>query len=667
MSGFLSRFLRNNRNQIASGSSRLGPKPTENSNDSHHEADETLHPDEVFIDLGPELNTSSSIDPETTNHRKHFDQYNSSNEPNNSTENKTNYPPQDNTLQDNPQPPNDEEVDPYGLQKNFNPSWMKAAKENRNVNSVSIQTTFDNSGNSFIHYAAAFGGSSLLRQLIEKGWSLKKQNHHGKTPYDFAVRYNNSVNIYFIENLLKSNQSTLEISQTSSQLTTEDSIEQKTLDQNEKSSDARKSTYKNSDTIATPAPPSLEDSSLTSSVEKIEEAIENWDDLIENFQIEPQIIEENEKFDASISHWDANAKDASKHACAQCGTSFHNLKIYTKIRFCPSCGAEQHEAEEIVEKENENNLIQLEDQDPNGVICENHPSDILKSSPKNESPEKSSNPTANIEKIPEDFTYTQHNKSVNFLNSEEIIHETDEDFDTDSIDIDLQIYKPEQRGRNSSEENYDFFVGTNDYRSDQNVKAEWEIFLDEDLEEQSHPSDQYFEDEDPLEQGRIVEYSSRLTRRITFYQSKDRLRINAFFITVLGDFPFYQSYAAIERLILRDVQLDQIQDAYSIKLIWATNPNIWSSRRYNRMENAWTVSRNAKLRNSMSWQLASDLATFHTPNELENLLLNDWYAEWLNLPLHGGETASGLDPAYSLYPTYLYEKRRSLTANLNIW
>ena len=46
MSGFLTRFLRNNRNQIASGSSRFGPKPTENSNDSHHKLDH-----QVFADM----------------------------------------------------------------------------------------------------------------------------------------------------------------------------------------------------------------------------------------------------------------------------------------------------------------------------------------------------------------------------------------------------------------------------------------------------------------------------------------------------------------------------------------------------------------------------------------------------------------------------------------
>ena len=279
----------------------------------------------------------------------------------------------------------------------------------------------------------------------------------------------------------------------------------------------------------------------------------------------------------------------------------------------------------------------------------------------------STNELLSAERVSVENKETQHSKSVQIKFHEEPFSGVDQGFDNEIIDIDFLSYQPTSRGRNSSDENYESLSNWKEAHSENAQTEEWEIFLDEDLEEQSHPSDQYFEDEDPLEQGKIVEYASRLTSRITSYQSKDRRRIYAFFISILGDFPFYQSYAAIERLIAKDVQIDQIRDAYAVKLLWMTNPNIWSSRRYNRMENSWSVSRNLKLKNSMSWQLAADLVSSLTPNELENLILNDWYSEWLKLTLYGGDTASGLDPAYSLYPTYLYEKRRILMSSVNNW
>ena len=360
-------------------------------------------------------------------------------------------------------------------------------------------------------------------------------------------------------------------------------------------------------------------------------------------------------------------KSKDKSACIKCGASLADFNTAIKLWFCPFCGAEQLDDEAKIANTESQSEYKGEDTGFSEKTSDDYQADSLEEVFIEEVTYASTKELHSTERVSEENKQTQRSKSIPISFSEEPFNGVDEGFDDEILDIDLQSYQPVTRGRNSSDENEQPLGDWNGARSENTQAEEWEIFLDEDLEEQSHPSDQYFEDEDPLEQGKIVEYASRLTSRITSYQSKDRRRIYAFFISILGDFPFYQSYAAIERLIAKDVQIDQIRDAYAVKLLWMTNPNIWSSRRYNRMENNWSVSRNPKLKNSMSWQLASDLVNSLTPNELENLILNDWYAEWLNLPLHGGDTASGLDPAYSLYPTYLYEKRRLLTANLNTW
>jgi hypothetical protein len=421
--------------------------------------------------------------------------------------------------------------------------------------------------------------------------------------------------------------------------------------------------------------PSLKEAYIETEPESLPQAIGDQsrqsdeipsDDISDGFreslqtQQNDQIIELSSQEDETPSH-------QSTPACIKCGASFAEFNTAIKLWFCPFCGAEQTDGELPIESTES----PPEDTSEEAPFTENPSDDYqFNSSAAIAADEEvqASIPEGHIaERVSEENKETQHSKSVSISFSEEPFIGVDKGFDDEIIDIDLQSYRPSSRGRNSSDENYESLGDWKEARSENAQTEEWEIFLDEDLEEQSHPSDQYFEDEDPLEQGKIVEYASRLTSRITSYQSKDRRRIYAFFISMLGDFPFYQSYAAIERLIAKDVQIDQIRDAYAVKLLWMTNPNIWSSRRYNRMENSWSVSRSPKLKNSMSWQLAADLVTALTPNELENLILNDWYTEWLNLPLHGGDTPSGLDPAYSLYPTYLYEKRRLLMTNVNNW
>lgn len=497
----------------------------------------------------------------------------------------------------------------------------------------------DISGNTLLHYATRAGNTSYSLRLVELGWAIDVKNKDGYTPLDVARK---ASHIEVIHALSESNHSSPNKKDASENISRALS-NIKSITEADHPSDPADSLKQETQKITTPPNGKLEvleGTQKDSTPGKI-----TTDTLYQADQLE--------------------SKDES--ACTKCGASFSDLNTTIKLWFCPFCGAEQSDDEEkIVNAE-----IQPEykggDKYFSIKTSDDYQADSLEENFIEEVTYASTTELLSTARVSEEHKETQHSKSVQTIYSDEPFDGVDEGFDDEIIDIDLQSYQPSSRGRNSSDENYEPLGDWKEARSENAQTEEWEIFLDEDLEEQSHPSDQYFEDEDPLEQGKIVEYASRLTSRITSYQSKDRRRIYAFFISILGDFPFYQSYAAIERLIAKDVQIDQIRDAYAVKLLWMANPNIWSSRRYNRMENGWTVSRNPKLKNSMSWQLASDLVNALTPNELENLILNDWYNEWLNLPLYGGDTASGLDPAYSLYSTYLYEKRKLLMTNVNNW
>jgi ankyrin repeat protein len=765
MKGFLSKFLRTSKgDQKPYAQSRQEPKLTARPRDELHEITEDLHPDETFIDYDVSNDVGQLSEPsrnsEQTSYapaelysnmvpsgQDHFDEV-----------------LQDNVEQDSYQAQSDNEYDPFEPPQGFNPGWVTSVQENKIVKSLSIKTTLDGNGSGFIHYAAAFGKSHLLKQLIEDGWPLEKQNYHGKTPYDFAVHYKNSINTYFIENVLKAlrknshgeeeDLSNAEDDSEHGEAIVEnatpasiDSLPNKTWVTLAETSKCPKEFWGHRyDTSATDEhgntllhyaakignkPYTLHllglgwgildknyDSLTPLNVAEIDEHIDLVDtlkrlyssflaehadnavnvetsltevellapqyadahDTISNRAIQseespsfepPEVfneIPEIEKIVQTTEFLQKNIRDEetpATPACVKCGTSFADFNPAIKLWFCPFCSAAQPNDEVSKAGTDSQSGYSVEDK----VFSENTDDDYQAESLEDrfveEDTHSSTTTSQGKSQRPEESKETHQPEAIPNSPSEEAFGSVDEGFDDNFLDLDLENYQPVSRGRNSSDEWHATKNNLDRFSTDSEQIEDWEIFLDEDLEEQAHPSDQYFEDEDPLEQGKIVEYASRLASRIAYYQSKDRRKIYAFFINILGDFPFYQSYAAIERLISKGSQIEDIRDAYSVKLLWMTNPNIWSSRRYNRLENNWSVSRNLKLRNSMSWQLASDIVQLYTANELENLILNDWYAEWLNLPLQGGDTASGIDPSYSLYSTYLYEKRSLMTSNVD--
>lgn len=744
MSGFLSKFLRNNKgDQKASVVSRQEPKLTARPRDDLHEINKALHPDEVFIDYEATNNVSVIHEPLHDSEPKSEVQARAHLETVTSEHDHLNEVFEDEIERDSAQYHQDKDHDPFEPPQGFESSWMKYAKENKIIKSISIKNTLDNAGNVFIHYAAAFGKSHLLKRLIEDGWPLEKKNYYGKTPYDFAVHYENIINAYFIENVIKDMRGNFDSQEKCS--STDDDIPNPSIgiadratqtsierlpnniwgilvetskcpkefwgyryDANATDEDgntllhyaakAGNKSYtlhllelgwgilKKNNKRLTPLDVAQIDGhiDLVDTLKRLykifldehTESDENAtvpsreetpvDDISEAFN-ESLETEKNDQINDLRLQDSETLQTPTTLACIKCGASFADFNILIRLGFCPFCGEKQPDDEAKIANTESQSEYKGEDKDFFERTSNDYQADSLEEVFIEEVTYASTTKLHSTERVAEENNQTQRSKSVPISFSEEPFSGLDEGFDDEIIDIDLQSYQPKSRGRNSSDENYESLSDWNEAHSENAQTEEWEIFLDEDLEEQSHPSDQYFEDEDPLEQGKIAEYASRLTSRITSYQSKDRRIIYAFFISILGDFPYYQSYAAIERLIAKDVQIDQIRDAYAIKRLWMTNPNIWSSRRKNHMDNSSPVSINPKLKNSMSWQLASDLVNFLTPNELENLIVNDWYAEWLNLPLHGGDSASGLDPAYSLYPTYLYEKRRLLTSNVNTW
>lgn len=766
MKGFLSKFLRNNKgDQKPNVQSRQEPTLTAGQRKKEHEVSEDLHPDETFIDYDVSNDVGQLNGPTRDSEQVSGTQAHPSYKTIPSEHDHFDEVFQDNIEQDISLSQSDEEHDPFEPLQGFNPSWVQSVQENKIIKSLSIKTTLDGNGSAFIHYAAAFGKSHLLKQLIEDGWPLEKQNYHGKTPYDFAAHYQNSVNTYFIENILKALNKTSDGEEKDLLNHQDNPKDSEAVAKHNKNTSVRNLPNKNwltlvessecpkefwghkyetgaidenGDTLLhyaaiagnksytlhllglgwsilkknqdglTPLDlaeieghadlvdtlkrlyssflaehadnevnietPLTDEELLAPEYEDAHNTISNQEIESENSPLDESPVVSNEipEIEQSAQSIELIQKNSLKEgipvapACVKCGTSFADFNTAIKLWFCPFCGAEQPDDEALIVDIVSKSASRIEDTDFFESSDDDYQAKSLEERFLEGDTHDSTTSQSSSQRSEDSSTTPQHKAIPNSL-SEEAFDGVDEGFDDDFQDIELENYQHASRGRNSSDEWHETPNNLDQFSTDSEQIEDWEIFLDEDLEEQAHPSDQYFEDEDPLERGKIVEYASRLASRITYYHSKDRRKIYAFFVNILGDFPFYQSYAAIERLISKGSQIEDIRDAYAVKLLWMTNPNIWSSRRYNRLENNWSVSRNPKLKNSMSWQLASDLVQFYTPNELENLMLNDWYAEWLNLPLQGGDTASGIDPSYSLYSTYLYQKRSLILSNVNNW
>lgn len=672
MKGFLSKFLLNNKgDQKPIEQPRQEPTLTARSKDDLTEVNEDLHPDEIFIDyevknLSDTSNAHQRDSEQSPNLQATADVVTEITE-------KANFGHdlQDEIEHDASTFPTDVDDSHFEPSKGFNSSseheddsknsigaegnisQTKIEKSPNKIWQILVETkkcpkqfwghrydpnAIDADGNTLLHYAARANNKTYSLHLLGLGWNILARNNDGLTPLDVAEIEKNIDLVDTLKRLYKSYLS----EHIDSDATVEGPSYEVTL--------SRAELKRNPTEIYDQSPKSYEASA----------------DAISEVSSDALETQNNEKIIELLPHEGETQSKQTTKACVKCGASFADFNAVIKLWFCPFCGAEQTDDKPLADTI-ENPVGEVDSE----TVFSKHTSADHQFNSSSEMSKGEELYEFTIEDYiadpaPQETGQTHTSQSIPKSLVEERYDGVDEGLDDELIDVDRQIYQPVSSRSISSLQSHGSLGDWEQDRYEPTQMEDWEIFLDEDLEEQSHPSDQYFDDEDPLELGRIVEYASRLTSRINYYHSRDRRRIYAFFISVLGDFPFYQSYAAIERLIARDVQIDQIQDAYFVKRVWMTNPNIWSSRRYNRMENAWSVSRNSKLKNSMSWQLASDLANFHTPNELENLILNDWYVEWLNLSLNGGDTASGLDPAYSLYPTYLYEKRRLLIAKLNI-
>jgi hypothetical protein len=415
-----------------------------------------------------------------------------------------------------------------------------------------------------------------------------------------------------------------------------------------------------------------------------EEAFDNPDESLVDYEL-LEIIE-NVNVSSSNSEIVTNSKSKEweessiaiieKFQCKACGVSLANSSFdKRKISFCPFCGVSQFEGVNEQSRIDKNSIGQLNYFD---TVFESSESDlhnfleqdflhgsVLIGENYKHVPASQPNDHGN------DFEAEGHRSSSRFdqARSQHATQEFRHKVEFGHLAAnsnEVERLDEFSRHRTSTpvidESEFDQWFGAFQKISLKTKGTEiWEVFLNASNEEQPNPLDPESKNEDQIETDKIITYASHLTNSLASYRSMDRRKLFELFVNVLGDFPSYQSYAAIKRLLERGSSMEHIQDVYSVKLIWASNSNIWSDRRYNKVEKNWLITRNESLRNSMSWKLASDFVNEFTPTDLENLILNDWYSDWMHLTVDSETAMIGVDPAFILYPSYLYHKRNSFS------
>lgn len=160
----------------------------------------------------------------------------------------------------------------------------------------------------------------------------------------------------------------------------------------------------------------------------------------------------------------------------------------------------------------------------------------------------------------------------------------------------------------------------------------WIDFAQASIEfEEVSPSAQWLDQLVP-EGSRLEDYSTDLAVQ---YGHRRKLSQRIFY-SILEDFPHYQSYLAISRLVESGFSLEIIYAAYELKSIWRLSPDFWLVRS-NRNREALGYA-NVRVYNQASYQLTWDasarLCSIYGFEEVVNLISNFWKREWvlLNVP-----------------------------------
>ena len=200
-----------------------------------------------------------------------------------------------------------------------------------------------------------------------------------------------------------------------------------------------------------------------------------------------------------------------------------------------------------------------------------------------------------------------------------------------------------------------------DFLTRDEPQYDWELYINEDLEEENFGNDQEHDESDDelLENATIARYASQLLAYAPVYKVNQIRKCYARFFDALSNFPHHNNYREIKKLLECGHTSEHVADVCAIKLIWASNQYLWTRRTYYKNIREWSIVTAENLKNSLSWKVASDLVIGYGKSDLENLIMSDWYSEWTSIPLYP-YLRYNLQPDFFTYSEYVKLKHKLL-------
>lgn len=117
---------------------------------------------------------------------------------------------------------------------------------------------------------------------------------------------------------------------------------------------------------------------------------------------------------------------------------------------------------------------------------------------------------------------------------------------------------------------------------------------------------------------------------------------------LLQEFPHGASHAAIARLVLSGVSIDELDDTASIIRTWRSDSSLWLRRRFDRLQRQCSIEIDYQGRTALPWKQAAALVANVDVVEATDLLITRWRDAWLQL--------SPEQPGSSAYATFACTK-----------
>ena len=102
-------------------------------------------------------------------------------------------------------------------------------------------------------------------------------------------------------------------------------------------------------------------------------------------------------------------------------------------------------------------------------------------------------------------------------------------------------------------------------------------------------------------------------------------------LSVLAEFPWASSFAAIHRLMEAGATIEDVEECAHVKCLWRDSPDLWLERRFDRGAGAWSPIARPHQRHAMTWVLASRLVDAFGAAEVEHSIADGWLTDWLHL------------------------------------